>query len=455
MGSAKHRLWACPAYRETRFDLPPTHQHQGETATDEVLKRERGEMHDPVENGSPGRTHGGTIPVWVNQSVVGSSLGGKLFVDGFLFKHGAEGGQAGWAVAQIHEATHELVCSAHSAMPISLTVQRRIMRAELWALLQAVILSGAWPEVVLGACGGVAANLGTLFRDICEEAQIDSETKCNAHLSKSEQTKQDETGRTTVAGNEWADELAKEGARGDSFQTVRCDMYKAAVETSRAIISYIVVAPPREQVKKTSLARPHKLTREERQWCCNACGRHASDDAAKAKLARTECVGHTAATLGEQARPQCHLLTQTGTSVWCCRFGARASKFAKLGEPCVEQRGLQSMRGAHACCRAAGIPRKTVFLDRRSCSQRKHGQSGSKATNGTTATKLGWPNSSKQWIGSARQKRSQLIPLTRSPRIMGYPCSAEGSIRRAPFLSGVRHPALTKNGTTGTKTTEV
>ena len=30
LGSAQQRLWACPAYRETRFDLPPTHQHQGE-----------------------------------------------------------------------------------------------------------------------------------------------------------------------------------------------------------------------------------------------------------------------------------------------------------------------------------------------------------------------------------------------------------------------------------------
>ena len=25
LGSAQHPLWACPAYRETRFDLPPTH----------------------------------------------------------------------------------------------------------------------------------------------------------------------------------------------------------------------------------------------------------------------------------------------------------------------------------------------------------------------------------------------------------------------------------------------
>ena len=28
LGLAQHRLWACPAYRETRFDHPPTHQHR-------------------------------------------------------------------------------------------------------------------------------------------------------------------------------------------------------------------------------------------------------------------------------------------------------------------------------------------------------------------------------------------------------------------------------------------
>ena len=34
--------------------------------------------------------------------------------------------------------------------------------------------------------------------------------------------------------------------------------------------------------------------------------------------------------------PQCNLLTQTGSFVWCCRCGARAAKFVKkIGEPCV------------------------------------------------------------------------------------------------------------------------
>ena len=101
LGSAQHRLWACPAYRETRMDLPPTHQHQGQTATGDKLKWERGLMHDPVEKYTPGRTHDGTIHVWIDQGVVGNSFGGKLFVDGSLMcKYGSQGGQAGWAVTR-------------------------------------------------------------------------------------------------------------------------------------------------------------------------------------------------------------------------------------------------------------------------------------------------------------------------------------------------------------------
>ena len=99
--SAQHRLWACPACRETRMDLPPTHQHWGQTAPRDKLKWERGLMHDPVEKYTPGRMHDGTIHVWIHPNVVGNSFGGKLLVDGSLMcKHGSQGGQAGWAVAQ-------------------------------------------------------------------------------------------------------------------------------------------------------------------------------------------------------------------------------------------------------------------------------------------------------------------------------------------------------------------
>ena len=39
------------------MNLPPAHQHQGQTATGDKLKWERGLMHDSAEEYTPGRTH--------------------------------------------------------------------------------------------------------------------------------------------------------------------------------------------------------------------------------------------------------------------------------------------------------------------------------------------------------------------------------------------------------------
>ena len=57
--------------------------------------------------------------------------------------------------------------------------------------------------------------------------------------TSAERAKLDEAGRFMAAGNERVDELDKEGARDDSFQSILCDTYKGAVETCKAIISYI------------------------------------------------------------------------------------------------------------------------------------------------------------------------------------------------------------------------
>ena len=131
----------------------------------------------------------------------------------------------------------------------------------------------------------------------------------------------------------------------------------------------------------------------------------------------------------------------------------------------------------------------------RTCSLRKHGQGGGQATKGTTATKLGWPSSSKQWIGSARQKLRQQTPLIRSTfswkqatssgagvvvralrerqcaqsvaedrvqrrtpyqgvRESAFPCSSKGpASEELRFCGAFRHPSLTKSGTCGTKAT--
>ena len=110
-------------------------------------------------------------------------------------------------------------------------------------------------------------------------------TKCKGHLSKAERAKLDEIGRFMAAGNERADELAKEGARDDSFQSILYDTYKGAGETCKPIIGYTggfilqakggerwpdVAAPPqgwdekdeRWKRAKPILARPHVLRRK-------------------------------------------------------------------------------------------------------------------------------------------------------------------------------------------------
>ena len=225
-------------------------------------------------------------------------------------------------------------------MLVSLPVQRRIMRAELWALLQAPSLSepGAsfisdCAAVLRGIARGekwctagrrphadVWREIWQRFRYIGKEAQVDSVLKCKAHLTKAEWAKLNDEGRLATAGNEWADRLAKDGAGDDSFQATMCGWYKTAARTCTDIITYIgnfmlraktgdrwpdVTSPPQEWQEKDerwkrvkpTLARPHLLVRYGKQWSCDSCGRHASDGPSKSKLARTECVGHPAVQL--------------------------------------------------------------------------------------------------------------------------------------------------------------
>ena len=125
------------------MNLPPFHQHQGQTATGDKLKWERGLMHDPAEKYTPGRTHDGTIYVWIHPSVVGNSFGGKLFVDGSLVVQVRIAGWTSWmgSDANPREFSRAVPLSTWRHARSSLPVQRRTLGAELWALWQAIILS--------------------------------------------------------------------------------------------------------------------------------------------------------------------------------------------------------------------------------------------------------------------------------------------------------------------------
>ena len=67
--------------------------------------------------------------------------------------------------------------------------------------------------------------------------------------------------------------------------------------------------------------------------------------------------------LGQHARPQCHLLAQTSSIVWCCRSGARAAKFAKkLGEPCVGHPRSQEYARSIRLLSSGWHPKENRFL---------------------------------------------------------------------------------------------
>ena len=65
------------------------------------------------------------------------------------------------------------------------------------------------------------------------------------------------------------------------------------------------------------------------------------------------------------------------------------SSLRNLANRVLGVRGLRSTHVASVCCRVVGIPKRIEILDHQNCSRSKHGQGGSKATKGTTATGLG------------------------------------------------------------------
>ena len=382
-----------------------------------------------------------------------------MFVDrSSMCKHGAQGGQTGSAVTQINEATHEPVCTVPSQSRSQCSAascgqnfgpccrQSFCLSQEQLPSQTVQPYSGVlercqkWCSAGRRPHADVWRRIWEWFRDIGEEAHVDSVTKCKAHLSKAEQAKLDETGHATAAGNEWADELAKEGEREDSFQTVLCDMYKAAVKTSRAIISYIgsFILQAKGGERWPDVVTPLE------KWCAKdesveargpeSGSRRTGWHARKGNGAAVRVAGMQAMVRRRQSWlalnawgiQQRHCRSRQGPSVtsWLRRAGSCGAAGAEQGHPTSRRslpsrawgnRGLSSVCAKHTLAveqlASQGKPFSWVAKAIHCASM---GKDGGKATKGISATKLDWPSSSKQLIGSARQKRSQEIPLTRS-----------------------------------------
>ena len=87
-------------------------------------------------------------------------LTGTAFTDGSLRHKHRTAGQAGWAALEWGAGRSGARVVYYGALPVSLPVHRRILRAELWALLQ--VLVSCLPPIA------VFVDNSTVVRGICE-----------------------------------------------------------------------------------------------------------------------------------------------------------------------------------------------------------------------------------------------------------------------------------------------
>ena len=397
-------------------------------------------MHDPVEKYTLGRTHGGTSHVWTHPSVVDNSFGGKLVVDGSLMcKHGSQGGQS-WMGRSANPRGLPTSGSAQRMVPRRSFSQgqRRILRAELWALWQAVILSGPgasfgsdcatvlkglergpkWCTAARRPHGDVWRRLWDCFRNIGDEAHIDAVTKSKAHLSKAERAKLDETGRfwllATNGRTSWPKKKRVMTPSNPSCATRTRELSKRVRQSSAALAASFFERKRENDGQTWSHRLRHGTRKMSDETCTTDSGASSCLEAQRTTMALrslwcTQVMGpqrqnwlgqnvwNIRQRLWENTRGHC--VTSWLRRAASCGAGAereQPSSRRSLANRVSGIRGLKIMHEAFVCCRVAGTPRRIAFLDRRNCSRCKRGAGGGKATKGTTVTGLGLPSPGMQ-----------------------------------------------------------
>eukprot|EP00973_Karenia_brevis_P060546 8420135-Karenia_brevis.AAC.1 len=150
-GTPHHRLWMCKGLNQLRQTCRWTYQHLGAQASPESKLHTRGLMPEHVF---------AFRPVDDAMHCKPDEDGNVLFqraayTDGSLLSKHRRGGQCGWAV--VGGAADARVIS-WGPMPAQLPVQKRILRAELWALLMA--LRSCMPPISIYVdCAGVVQGV--------------------------------------------------------------------------------------------------------------------------------------------------------------------------------------------------------------------------------------------------------------------------------------------------------
>ena len=390
-GTPQHRLYECEKYRESR--AATGHRRWAHVAGTEALAGKRvllwtrGLMSAPSAGwGFKPPPPGSTDLGWHRPD--GDWAGyftGDAYTDGSKLGT-SRWSQCGWSVVLGSSAT----AASYGAMPVELSVQRRIKRAELWAVLRA--LQAALPPICvhtdhMGIVQGVAKGRrwrcgpcrphADVWRQIwakLDDLGFPSEAVAFKHV-KAHRTATTKASLTPeeqrhAKGNEAADVWAKLGASGDSG-CGREQVMQEASEKVRWTLDYLaeslewpeafgkwedveaqLVKPKPRRTLEVGPRRPHCM--EERpdrpgQWVCRGCGTRAATKTRATKLQWRVCPGTVLKKAVAAPRPTAdlpeshatflgHHIFRYGTLHFCRRCGYYAEhRSVGLERPCTGQ----------------------------------------------------------------------------------------------------------------------
>ena len=158
-GTPHHRFWHCVGHSKLRGCCNRTHQHVGAESRPSDLLFTRGLAR---EHGVPFLEVQESVR-WQTSELDGAGLRGNVCTDGSLKHKHRSGGQCGWAAVSGHGSTPAVTWGC---MPAKLPVHKRILRAELWAVLQA--LRHAVPPIAIHTdCAAVLLGVSRGRRLCC------------------------------------------------------------------------------------------------------------------------------------------------------------------------------------------------------------------------------------------------------------------------------------------------
>jgi hypothetical protein len=347
-GTALHRLWKCPGLREHRAKCPRQWQHIAESAGGGDLLWTRGLVQDPCAN----RRFRPTLEDVSEERSDGCEglFTGDTFTDGSMKSKFRRGGQCGWAGVSWTAGAATASMARWGPMPSQLPVQKRILRAELWALLEvlrvccppltihcdnATVVSGI--ERGRGWCCSARRPHADVWRHIwrlLEDIELGPSgvriVKCKAHVT--EQRRHAMTGQQqhVQKGNDEADIFAKLGADADAADRYVCMAVDAAAAKVKGALEYMVDLGNKAMVNHVwpdvTPPPPREERRQQRQAADGACARAKK----KKRLLPKNGVVKVLAMIKETApalvhgRPHGHQLMVTDRWVWCSICGKHA-----------------------------------------------------------------------------------------------------------------------------------